>query len=433
LVNEGLTDNPEQPGYLLIASQLYDKTKRLPIAYQFAKRVTEAAPQVPEGWLNLGRINEELYRFEESYKCYKKALDHCKRKELRTLIFVNLSGLAVTQGKWLEAEKYARLALTLDPIHRKALGNLGVALLAQKRWREGWEDYNKIIGMDQRALLSFNGEGQWDGSKDKSIVIYGEQGLGDEICFASMFGEAIRDSSKVVIETNPKLTGLFQRSFPQAKVYGSRWEKKGLRWAEEDRKPDASISSGALGSFYRLKTEDFPGTPYLVADPERTAAWRALWKQKDKPAIGLAWTGGCQWTAAKFRKWSVKDLFPIIDELAPAHFVSLQYKDATNDIEGSPIVQYRAATLTDDYDDTASLVASLDLVICMQTAVAHLCGALGVPCIVFVPDTGQWRYGFPTEETTPWYRSVSVIHQRGDWVEAKKRGLAKARQILGNH
>lgn len=431
MVNEGLTDNPEQPGYLLIASQLYDKTKRLSIAYQFAKRVTEAAPQVPEGWLNLGRINEELYRFDEAYRCYKKSLDHCKRKELRTLIFVNLAGLSVTQGKWLEAEKYARLALTLDPTHQKAFGNLGIALLAQKRWKEGWEDYNKIIGMDQRALLSFNGEGQWDGTKGQSIVIYGEQGLGDEIGFASMFGEAIRDSAKVVIETNPKLTNLFQRSFPQTKVYGSRWEKKNLVWDVEDRDPDASISSGALGSFYRLKTEDFPGTPYLIPDPERTEAWKALWKQKGKPAIGLAWTGGCQWTAAKFRKWSVKDLFPLIDELAPAHFVSLQYKDAAGEIEGSPIVQYRAATLTDDYDDTAALVASLDLVICMQTAVAHLAGSLGVPCIVFVPDTGQWRYGFPEEEVTPWYKSVTVIHQRGNWDEAKKRGLAKAKEILG--
>jgi len=429
-------DNPDHPGYLLIASQLHDKTKRLTIAYQFAHRVTRIAPHVAEGWLNLGRLNDEMYRFEDAHACYQRALTECKRKELRCLILVNLSGLSITEGNWAEAERFARLALGIDPTNRKAHANLGTACLAQKKWREGWDGYSYILGLENRKIFQFADEPQWQGEKGKSIIIYGEQGLGDEICFASMFWDAIAVSRKTVIECNPKLQGLFRRSFPKAKVYGSRWCKE-VVWDEEDTHPDASVSSGALGALYRQKTSDFPGEPFLVADPERTAAWRALWQQKisngkRKPAIGLAWTGGVQWTAKKFRTWTVADLHPITRAI-DAHWVSLQYEDAADEIAGSPIVQYPQATLTKDYDDTAALVASLDLVITMQTAVAHLAGALGKPCIVFVPDTGQWRYGSSDGTTTPWYKSVHVVHQRGNWDLAKQRALIYAERVLSGY
>jgi ADP-heptose:LPS heptosyltransferase len=106
-----------------------------------------------------------------------------------------------------------------------------------------------------------------------------------------------------------------------------------------------------------------------------------------------------------------------------AHWVSLQYKDAEEEIKKFrakypeiDLVQYRQATLTDDYDDTAGLVAALNLVICVQTAVAHLCGAIGKECWVMVSKTSQWRYA-ESGETIPWYRSLRVHRQKrlGEW------------------
>jgi hypothetical protein len=430
LTNAALLDAPDDPLWLLIASHINDKAKRLTVAYQFAKRVTEIAPHVSEGWLNLGRVNDELYRMDEAEKCYQSALRLCTIPAKRALILTNMGALQVTRGRWTEAEKWSRMALAVDPDSRKAHGNLGTACLAQRKWVEGWAGYAYILGSDNRKLVQFADEKVWNGTPGQSIIIYGEQGLGDEICFASMFGDAIAASKKTVIECNPKLHGLFRRSFPQAAVYGTRWSKE-VSWDEEDTHPDASVSSGALGGLYRTATADFPGTAYLVPDPERVAMWKALWRVKGKPAIGVAWTGGVQWTAKKFRTWTPADLSPVLDSIN-AHYVSLQYEDCAAQIEGTRVVQYPPATLTKDYDNTAALVASLDLVVTMQTAVAHLAGALGVPCIVFVPDTGQWRYGTADQETTPWYRSVRVIHQRGNWDEAKQRAIRKAREILGH-
>jgi len=431
LCNAALLDDPDNVPYLVIASTINDKAKRLTTAYQFAARVTALAPQVCEGWINLGRLNDELYRGEESLACYQKALALDPKPDKRALILANMSGLAITRGRWGEAEHFGRQAMALDPENFKAKANLGTACLAQQKWEEGWWGYSYILGTNYRKKVQFADEPQWDGTPGKSLIIYGEQGLGDEICFASMIPDAMKVAKKTVIECDAKLAGLFQRSFPQASVYGTRWDKNGLPWAEADQHPDASISSGELGPLYRTVNAEFPGTPYLTADPERVAMWKALWSTKGKHAIGVGWTGGVQWTGAKFRTWPVAELEPIMAAIN-GHYVSLQYKDAKAEIAGTRIVQYPAATLTKDYDDVAGLVASLDLVITMQTAVAHLAGALGIPCIVFVPDGGQWRYGTAEKDTIPWYRSVQVIHQRGDWNKAKDRAIRKARYLLGH-
>ena len=177
--------------------------------------------------------------------------------------------------------------------------------------------------------------------------------------------------------------------------------------------PDASMAAMQIGEFFRTRAEDFSGKPYLVADPERVSMWRHLWAQKSKPVIGLAWTGGIESTGASFRKWALKDMQPLFDAI-DAHWVCLQYKDASKEIEGTPIVQYPYATLTSDYDDTAALVASLSGVVAMDTSVVHLAGALGVPCAVGVPKAANWRWG-EKHETQPWYNSLKIFRQGDAW------------------
>jgi hypothetical protein len=176
-----------------------------------------------------------------------------------------------------------------------------------------------------------------------------------------------------------------------------------------------------LGKFYRNTDEDFPGTPYLTACPERTKAWKAYFA--GRYVIGIAWTGGTWLNASKFRNAPLELWNPIIDASpSNAIFVNLEYKpvDLGRDNRlGQTLHQqvhtYPWATLTKDYDDTAALVAACDHVICMQTSVGHVAGALGVPVSVMVPTQSQWKYG--RFESMPWYRSMRVYHQKTDWEE----------------
>lgn len=388
------------------------------MAYQFARRVTEVDPGNVYAWINLGMLEEQTYRFDDAERCFRKA-ETMADEEAKGSLYLNWGCLLVTAGRWQEAEAMARKALERRPESAKAKANLGLACLALGKWEEGWPLYDAIIGFDKsRRMEQYAGEPRWDGSKQR-VVIYGEQGLGDEISFSSMIPDAIAAAESVVIDCTDKLAGLFRRSFPAATVYGTRWERS-LGWDREHQQIDASLSIGGLGGLFRPSPESCPGTPWLVADPDRVAMWRGLFEKQGKPVIGIAWSGGVAWTGDRHRRFGLEELLPIFRSV-DAVWVSLEYKDATREIaafrEKHPEVdlrQYAFGTLTADYDDTAALVMALDHVVAMQTSVIHLAGGLGKDCFCFVNRHGQWRYGVEGADI-PWYRSVKLYRNVDGW------------------
>lgn len=425
--------DPNDAVALTVLTAAMIRAQRLVIAYHLAKRLVEIAADKASSWINLGMVCNELWLEDETEEAYQRGFEVCDHEDAHIMLLTNMAALMIDTGRFKDAIPYLETILKEDPEHRKALSNLGFCQLAERNWAEGWKNYHHCLGTDWRKKNQYLDEPEWDGSPGKSVVLYGEQGLGDELSFASMVPDALRISKKVILDVDKRLEGLFRRSFPEATVYGTRGQSE-LPWAEEDVKSiEASLPMGQLGEFFRLKDEDFPGTPYLKADPDRVLMWNALWQAKEKPVIGIAWRGGILRTGAKYRQWELEQLFPVLKSV-DAHWVSLQYKPAQQEIDDFrklhpkiDIKEYPHAVLTQDYDDTAALVASLDMVICMQTAVAHLAGALGIPCWVFVPKNSQWRYG-SEGETIPWYKSVRVIRQknRGEW----KREISQAAEQL---
>jgi Flp pilus assembly protein TadD len=425
-------ENPDDPLTLTVGAQCQMKAGRLTVAYQFARRAAELAPDNSYCWSNLSMMQDQLYQFDDAEDSCRMALSTARDDAARGAAYLNWGCMLVNRGFWVEAEPIARKALELKPDSAKAKANLGMSLLGQGNYAQGWPLYDAVIGFDKsRRKVQYAKEPVWDGTKGQRIVVYGEQGLGDEISFASMLPDAIRDSASVVIDCDAKLEGLFKRSFPKARVYGTRWEAN-LGWPKQDTEIDASISIGALGKFYRPTPQSCPGTPYLVPDPERVAMWRGLFGSFGKPVIGIGWTGGVPWTADRFRKWTLEDLLPVFKS-TDAVFVSLQYKDAAAEIaafrerHGVDIRQYKHATLTNDYDDTVAMVAALDMVFSMQSAVIHAAGAIGKECWCFVNKCPQWRYGIEGEKM-PWYESVRLFRQApdGSWpIERAAKELAE--------
>jgi tetratricopeptide (TPR) repeat protein len=419
VVNDVLMHDPNDAQALCIASDIMKKAKKLPVAYSLAKRASELRADRAEAWSALGHAAQQLWRMDEAMSCYRKAQARAKTKDQRTLYLNNIASVHLDCGRFAQAEGPAREALALSPDDSNVRHNLGLSLLAQHRWKEAWPYYAASIGTSRRNDVRYRPKGNeepvWDGSPGKTIVVYGEQGLGDEICAASMLPDVIRDSTRVILDCDHRLENLLRRSFPQASVYGTRWAKPGQvpKWSEKSTDIDASISAFEVAKFYRNADEDFPGTKYLTPCPDRTAMWKSLFDSRRKPTIGIAWSGGIWQNAGHFRNLPLADWKPIFDAI-DAHWVSLQYKDAAKDITGTPVVQYPYATLTQDYDDTAALVAACDLVIAVQTSVVHLAGALGVPCWSLIPKTSQWRYG-EEGEALPWYRSVKMYRQTDQW------------------
>jgi tetratricopeptide (TPR) repeat protein len=424
-----LKEDPNDPQALAIMAEVLKKAKKLPMAYAVAQRAAALKPERPEVWATLGHCAQQLWRLDEALSCYRKAKQRAQTKKQLALYLNNIGSVHLDGGEFAKAEPHVLEALKLVPDDMQARHNLGLCYLGQRRWREGWINYSASIGSGVRLNTKYLAEPEptWDGTPDKTVVIYGEQGLGDEICAASMVPDAMRDCKRVILDCDARLAPLFRRSFG-CTVHGTRTAKD-LNWPAEDQAIDASISSFEIGKFYRNDDKDFPGTPYLTPCPDRTFMWKALRISKRKPMIGIAWSGGTFHNAGMFRKLPLSDWRPIFDAV-DAHWVSLQYKDASADIAGTPVVQYAHATLTKDYDDTAALVAACDLVICVQTSIGHLAGALGVPAWVMVPHTSQWRYG-ESYRDIPWYSSVKLYRQVTEWPVGEI--VADLRRMFANH
>jgi len=420
IANDILNEEAEHPHALYMVATCLLESGKHGLAYPLWMRFLEKEPNVPNGWNNLGRCLEDFQRSEEAERCFRRAV---KINPKDHVALYNLGLMSLRKSNPNKAIEHCEEALKLAPDFHTAKFTLGMAQLMRHQWVPGWENYEASAGINEdRNERVYRDEGRWDGSPGKTVIVFGEQGLGDEINFASCIPDMVRDCKKVIFECDARLQGLFQRSFPDVKCYGTRY-KSVIDWGDELDRVDGRIPLASLAKFYRKTTESFPGTPYIVADPQRRLQWRALLDSLGPNLkVGIAWQGGLNKTGKKWRSMTLEALEPVLRQNAT--FISLQYKDPTEEIKaftektGIEIHHWPRAVMAHDYDETAGLVAELDLVISVTTSAIHLAGALGKEAWVLVPTLPTWRYGLEGEKMV-WYNSVKLIRQikANNWLE----------------
>ncbi len=369
----------------------------------------------------------------------------------------NLLGLILARelGQFAEGERLLRRALEPDPQWPVALSNLGWILMEKGEYARGLELLDAILERDpgdQETRLArgymelkhgnfdagwrdFDARhfsryaagrtcdlARWDGApmRERTLLIRSEQGLGDQIMFASCIGEAVARAGHCVVECNPKLVRLFRRSFPGAAVYPEPAAGMDPLWREHAQSVDCEIPIGSLPALFRRRAEQFPRhAGYLRAAPERIAYWRSrLDELGPGPKIGVSWRGGVATTRRHLRSFALDEFLPLLRQ--PARCVSLQYGDCSGELSALAsehgVVLPHWQDALDDYDETAALVCALDLVVSVCTAVIHLAGALGQPVWVLVPAIAEWRY-LDHGETLPWYPGARLFRQAapGAW------------------
>jgi tetratricopeptide (TPR) repeat protein len=427
VVNDVLDEYPDNTEALHIAGRVYIAAKRFGMGYNLSKLAQQNAGNADADdmsalWNNLALCAMGVPgRNEEAERYVRKAL---KIDPKNAAAMNNLALLCVNECRPEEAVQWADKSLAVKPDQRETKETRGYACLMLGRYAEGWAGYETMLGGPYRKPKPVGDEPYWKGEKGIRLMVRGEQGIGDEVSFASMIPDALKENS-LLIECDKRLEGLFRRSFPGVIIEGTRFEKQ-RGWTAE---VDAHCLMGSLASKYRTKDEDFPGKPYLVADPERRDQWKLLLDRLPGMRVGIAWTGGMPNTFRDRRSARLEDLLPIL-QTRGCSFVSLQYKDPREEIaalkekHGVTVHHYARATEAPDYDETAALVAELDLVITVTTAVVDLCGALGKPCWVMVPAKPHWRYGLKGDRKV-WYGSVKLYR-------AKKHLTDCVEQIRGD-
>ena len=426
LAGEVLNSNFDDPVPLYLAAHALRRSGKYGLAYNLFKRCAQLDPSRHEPWNMQGVCFEQTWQLDEAERCFKESL---KRNPHNYPAIENLALVEINRCRPDEALKWCDLGEKLGVKTAESLDNRAMALLMKRDW-SGWEYYRQTSGhTKQRPLRSYNDpeEPMWNGEPG-SVVVYSNQGIGDEIAFASCIPDALKKAD-IILDCDERMEGLFRRSFPKAKVYGTRF--KDVR--DWDHLIDYSTPIDCLPSIFRKADEDFPGTPYLVPDPERQLQWKSLFSTYKKPVIGIAWTGGIQHTGARKRSLSLRQLLPIFKSI-DATWVSLEYRDRRQQIEefrletGVEIKDFPRAVHALDYDETAALVSELDLVVSVCTAAVHLSGALGTECWCLTPSKARWFYGVEGD-SLPWYNSVRLFRQKQDWetVIREVAGRLKAR------
>lgn len=382
----------------------------------------------PEALTNLGWSYKAGLQPDVALKIWQDALMCEKIPASRAKIMANIGGLFVNAGCPEKAIPWCEAALNEDPHQWAAHTNAGMAYLEMGRWREGWIGFSYTYLNGDRYRPSYKDLPTWDGGEGQRVIVFGDQGVGDEIYFASCFKDMIARCERVYLDCHPRLTALFKRSFPLVEVYGTRKHISEKEWVA-GCDADSVIGLADLMRFFRNDGE-WDGLPYLNAPalPDYSAQFRD--EPIERPLrVGISWAGGMSKTHEDLRSIPIDLFAPLIRARPDAQWFSLQYSppDSPNkgkaarevcefeERTGLHVAHYPGWVECFDYDRTASFINSLDLVITVCTTVHHCAGALGVPVWTLVPSKPSWRYGLKGE-TLPWYGSAKLYRQEGnDW------------------
>lgn len=331
-------------------------------------------------------------------------------------------GLALQeQGQFNAALAHYRRLIDAHPGVAEYRWNRGIARLIQGDFANGWDDYELRNSLGGKAGARRFPLRVWDGSAlaGRRLLVYGEQGIGDEIMFASCLPDVLRQARATVVECDHRLAALFQRSFPGAQVHGAR--RDGERdWLSAFPQLDTQIAIGSLPRFLRRQWAEFPQhAGYLNADPARVA----YWKSRLAPAgaglkVGICWRGGTPKTRRETRSLAVAQCLPLLAG-SRCRYICLQSGDCSEELE---ILRRKGVELqwwpeaVRDFDELAALIAALDLVIAVPSSVTHLSGALGKPLWIMLSASPEWRYLWQGERM-PWYPSARLFRQSkpGQW------------------
>ena len=386
----------------------------------FFKRSIALGPGFGPAYSNLGASYRQLGRIEQAEKVLKKAVEIGASRPIRSKddirsasdALANLGAVYYSKGEYEKSERALDEALIIDPTSALAHWNRGLVRLGRGAWAEGWGDYDWGYKANERKEVQHIGRYQeWCGEKldGKTILVWGEQGIGDEIIFSSCLPALARDAGRVIYDCHPRLAAIFTRSFPEVEIVGRRKDLSGL-WAI-GAGVDYQVPIGSLPRFYRCQPHHFPIGKYLIPNAIRVAWWK---KQSPGPLrVGISWRGGKGDQGEPHRSLPLADFGKFVRPLEGVSWISLQYGVHYPEIErfckASGVELHCHEFAMENYEETCNLVAACDLVISVVTAVIHLAGALDVPTFTLVPKHAAWK--FTPGEDIPWHASVRQFHQ----------------------
>lgn len=410
---------------------------RLPQAYEHCAAAVRASPELSHAHNNLGTSLKELGRLAEAHAAYRRAVD--LKPEL-TEAHINLGISLLEDGRDLDARARFQRALDLHPdsalavlglghvhdlrgeraeaiaCYRRAIAldaelaeahfNYALQLLAVGDFENGWKEYEWRWRLDTRTTRRPSAP-HWEGEPlaGRTILLYAEQGFGDALQFVRYAPLVARRGSRVLLRCHPELVELFS-SIPELDAVA----------ASDEDLPQFDFCAPLMGlpRLFGTDLQTIPaGVPYLRASSERTYAWRERVRcDAHRLHVGIAWAGNLGTRLGRLKSVTLAALAPIA--AADVVFHSLQKGPASREAASGPpgmnLVDHEARLRS--FADTAALIEHLDLVITVDTSVAHLAGAMGKPVWTLVAWPPVWRWAH-AGDVSLWYPTMRLFRQTG--------------------
>ncbi len=455
-LDEAIRRQPQHAEAWISRSQTLAKLGHADMAVASAERALQLQPQHVEAWIRKGAALLELERYAEGLADIERAVairpEHAKAWSTRGDALLKLGRLADAidsydkslaldpklvhshtnkatvlqyQGDEEGAKSCFERALELDPDHADANRNLAYLLLGQHDYARGWEKseyrWRKTDDPPKRLTTS---RPLWSGTETAvPVLLWGEQGIGDQILYASLLPELAAFPQRKLVALDKRLLPLLERSIPG-------FDYVDLAQASDALDFSAQLPLGSLPGHFRPSVDSFSGAhyPYLIADPARSAILREKVKQPGKQVCGISWSSSRKDIGSQKSISLEQLLVPLASE--SLHFVNLQYGNTSAEREalrlqhGICLQNVDEVDNFNDIDGLAALIEACDVVVTTSNTTAHLAGALGKETLLLLPlGKGQLWYWSEHKGKNLWYPSIRIFtqDQPGRWQQALAR------------
>jgi tetratricopeptide (TPR) repeat protein len=427
-------DNPETLNNIALS---YANERNYDKSIEFLLKAIDLNPNGPSLHSNLALQYRHLENHAEAVECLKKSI--ALREHATT--WAMLGGCYGELKRLEEAKDALKQALRLDPNFAAAHVDLASVLHLEGNWQDGFREYEHRFGVFEQLKIwkkIYDPAKRWAGQslQGKTIIVHTEQGHGDAIHFVRYLNLLRNMKAKVILHCSKVLERLFEDLADQLFTtdpnllppYDMPPDKKSL--------PEHDYHCSVMSIPYLLSMPTVPGTPYLAS--------KRRWDMSAYPRmfkIGIAWAGNPQHPNDRHRSCKLEyfreigqipgvKLFSLMKDVRPRAYVG---QEQTVDLSANAD-DMRLVNMSEemkDFQDTADIIASLNLIISVDTSMVHLAGALDKPTIVLLSWNPDWRWMADGEKSI-WYRSMTLIRQsqKGEWADVFKKAKEEVLQRM---
>ena len=407
---------PDYPQAFFNLGIVYRKLGKRIEALENLQQSINLNPNYIRAYNLIGVTFKELGRYEEALENFKSAINLDPNY---AEAYNNLGNALKELGRFEESNRYFQKAIVLKPEYADAYDNLGRALMLNFDFQKAFELMEWRLKRDEKNFIALKtSKPIWDGIKKNRVFLWKEQGIGEHIMFSSMIPELHASTEKLIVECDPRLLSLFQRSFS----HEIRFITDRIEISVDDY--DSHLPIGSLPFHFRKELNDFKKSSqgWLEADPVKTKYIREkILQNNSKKIIGLSWNTKSSLPLAFQRNVKLEDLLLPLKNL-DLKFINLQYGDVSKEISdlkvnhGIEVLETPDLDLFNDIDGLAALISACDSVISIDNLNSHLAGALNTRNQLLLPYVADERWGYKTNKSY-WYDSITIYRQSvpGNW------------------